>query len=78
MDITSFLYQLIEKISSMRIGETWLFPVATYYLGNRWQSFAKYKKRKLRTQCIDIRLFGTTNDIIDHNGHDTFYVYENY
>jgi hypothetical protein len=69
---------LIDKISYMRIGETWLIPVATskYPRGNCWQSFGEYKKRKLHTQRMEISLYGKTNEIIDPNGYDTVYVTE--
>ena len=60
----------------MRIRETWQFPVSTYQRGNCWKSFNAYKKRKLRTQRIEISLFGKTNEIIDSNGHDAVYVTE--
>jgi len=60
----------------MRIRETWQFPVSTYHRGNRWQSFEEYKKRKHRTQRIEISLFGKTNEIIDPNGHDAVCVTE--
>ena len=67
---------LIDKTISMRIIKTWEFPVASYHRGNCWESFAEYKKLKLRTQRIEISLFGKTNEIIHPNGHNTVYVTE--